>query len=46
MMRALDEIFGFAPDGKLEKLHLVGCPNILHEWRQWASHALFRFEHL
>ena len=33
-MRVLDEVLGFAPDGKLEKLCLAGFPNLLNEWEQ------------
>jgi hypothetical protein len=31
-MDALAARLGFAPDGKLERLCLAGCPNLLHEW--------------
>jgi hypothetical protein len=33
-MHVLDEVLGFAPDGKLEKLCLAGFPNLLNEWKQ------------
>ena len=33
-MRVLDEVLGFAPDGKLEKPCLAGFPNLLNEWKQ------------
>lgn len=31
-MSLLSECLGFASDGKLEKLCLAGCPNLLNEW--------------
>jgi hypothetical protein len=33
-MRVLDEVLGFAADGKLEKLCMAGSPNLLNEWEQ------------
>ena len=33
-MDNLNNILGFSPDGKLEKLRFDGYPNLLHEWDQ------------